>query len=873
MKHFFISYNKADKTWAEWIAWELEAKGFSVVIQAWDFRPGSNFVLEMQKGATEAERTIAVLSPEYLEARFTQPEWAAAFAKDPTGEKGLVLPVRVARCDLDGLLRATIYIDLIGKNEADSRIALLAGIQRGRMKPLTAPSFPGEGGTTPTIKDKPHFPGALPKVWNIPHERNRNFTGRGELLQQLREALTSGKPAALVQALHGLGGIGKTQMAVEYAYRHRGDYDCVWWVRAEEPLTRTGDLAALAQALGLPEGNAQDQRIAVEAAKAWLSEHSGWLLVLDNVPHPNDLDGLLPQQTNGHILITSRDPNWGERATPLKVEVFERAVSVEFLLKRTQDQGSGTPNFKRRRNDALLENQTDDRRRLKFGVPDPGPVDHAADQLAEQLGDLPLALAQAVAYMTETQTSLGKYLELFQKRRSDLWGKEHAPLGRQETVALTFGLNVEKLSDLAAVELLNVCAFLAPDDIPRSLFVQGGKHLPAKLAAAVADELAFNEVLRTLRSFSLIEVTDESFSLHRLVQAVCRDRLKKPRKPSKKRTDSTSPKVTATERIAAAAVKLLNAAYPQDIQTNVAVWPLLQRLLPHARAAAEQAEQFGIEPNATGRLLNRVGLYLRIRAEYAEAKLTLERAIRVGETALGLEHPDLAISVNVLGRVLQELGDLPGAKQAFERVLKIVEQTFGADHPNVATGVNNLGIVLWDLGDLSGAKQAFERALKSDEQTFGPDHPSVAIRVNNLGLVLQDLGDLPGAKQAYERALKIDEQAYGPDHPKVAIRVLNLGLVLQDLGDLPGAKQAVERALKIDEQVFGPVHPNVATDVSNLGTVLQDLGDLPGAKQAFERAWGIFRKFLGDEHPSTRNVKGWLEGVTKLLAGKTPSRQ
>lgn len=199
--------------------------------------------------------------------------------------------------------------------------------------PEARPPYPGP--TTPAAGQPAHYPGALPNVWSVPHERNRNFTGRDELLARLHAALTSGRPAALVQALHGLGGIGKTQLAVEYAYRHVGNYDCVWWVRAEEAVTRNGDLAGLAQALRLREAGVQDQRTVIEGVRKWLGEHGRWLLVLDNVPHPQDLDGVLPRNPLGHLLITSRDPNWRERATPLKVDVFERPVSVDFLLKRT----------------------------------------------------------------------------------------------------------------------------------------------------------------------------------------------------------------------------------------------------------------------------------------------------------------------------------------------------------------------------------------------------------------------------------------------------------------------------------------------------------------------------------------------------------
>jgi len=167
-KDFFISYNGKDKGWAEWIAWQLEATGYSVVIQAWDFRPGDNFVMKMQEAAVQANRTLMVLSPNYLAAQFTQPEWAAAFAQDPTGAKGTLLPVRVAECELQGLLPAIVYIDLVGLEEADARKALLAGIPRGRAKPPISPLFPP--GQVQTSRPPPSFPESpLRKIRNQIH--------------------------------------------------------------------------------------------------------------------------------------------------------------------------------------------------------------------------------------------------------------------------------------------------------------------------------------------------------------------------------------------------------------------------------------------------------------------------------------------------------------------------------------------------------------------------------------------------------------------------------------------------------------------------------------------------------------------------------
>jgi hypothetical protein len=210
MKDFFISYTAADRQWAEWIAWQLEEAGYSVVIQAWDFRPGGNFALDMQKAA-EAERTIAVLSPDYLQKPFPQAEWAAAFAQDPTGDGHRLLPVRVVECSPKGLLAQIVYIDLVNRNETEAKDELLNGINRGRVKPATAPSFPLSQPSQRVIADEPQFPGALPAVWNIPFRRNPHFTGRDDLIVEIEKALAAGEVAALTQpqAITGLGGVGK----------------------------------------------------------------------------------------------------------------------------------------------------------------------------------------------------------------------------------------------------------------------------------------------------------------------------------------------------------------------------------------------------------------------------------------------------------------------------------------------------------------------------------------------------------------------------------------------------------------------------------------------------------------------------------------
>jgi hypothetical protein len=239
---FFVSYTSADRGWAEWIAWQLEAEGYTVVVQAWDFTPGRSWTHEMQQATSTAERVVAVLSPAYLESEHGEAEWQVFYAQDPLGKRGLLIPVRVGEVDPPGLLKTRIYVDLVGRDMASARTALLAAARGARGKPVDEPEFPGAPARQVLGEaEAPQFPGELPLVWNVPFHPNPFFTGRDLRLSEL-EAQLSAPGAAGRLALTGLGGIGKTQLAVEYAYRRRADYDLVWWVRGEQPTTLLGDM-------------------------------------------------------------------------------------------------------------------------------------------------------------------------------------------------------------------------------------------------------------------------------------------------------------------------------------------------------------------------------------------------------------------------------------------------------------------------------------------------------------------------------------------------------------------------------------------------------------------------------------------------------
>jgi hypothetical protein len=301
---FFVSYTSADRAWTEWIAWQLEAEGYQIVVQAWDFTPGRSWAHEMQQATATAERVVAVLSAAYLESEHGEAEWEVFQAKDPLGKRGLLLPVRVDEIDPPGLLTTRIYVDLVGRDANSAREALLAAARGARGKPTEEPEFPGAQQSQVAATEAPRFPGELPPVWNVPYHPNPFFIGRNRVLADLEARLHAAEGPVGRVVLVGLGGVGKTSVAVEFVYQHQGDYDLVWCVNGEQPTSLLADLAALAGKLGLAADALQEAQVA--ALRGWLERHQRWLLVLDNVEGPQQVAEVLPGTATGQVVITSR---------------------------------------------------------------------------------------------------------------------------------------------------------------------------------------------------------------------------------------------------------------------------------------------------------------------------------------------------------------------------------------------------------------------------------------------------------------------------------------------------------------------------------------------------------------------------------------
>ncbi|GAC1349359.1 MAG: FxSxx-COOH system tetratricopeptide repeat protein [Ktedonobacteraceae bacterium] len=671
-KDFFISYTHADKTWAEWIAFHLEEAGFTTVIQAWDFRPGHNFVLEVDTASKTAQRIIAVLSPDYFASDYTAQEWAVTFRRDPRGVAGVLLPIRVQPCNVEGLLGSIVYIDLVNLDEQEARKALLEGIRRERVRPSSVP-FPTEVRTPAAA---PAFPSTLPTIWTVPYRRNPYFTGREGELVSLANSLSTGATFALTQSLSGLGGIGKTQLAVEYAYRFRDRYNCVLWAGADSRETLIADCTQLVEELKLPEKEERDQNQIVVALQRWLRDQQHWLLILDNVEDLGVVNWFLPAQYQGAVLLTTRRQVTEPMAQALELGPWPENDAMLFLLKRTK----------------ILT--------FDLSLDDAAARDIApARTITQALGNLPLALDQAGAYILETQCGFANYLDLFQKRQAELLrrraGKE-IPTDHPESVATTFTLNfqrVQQRSEVAA-ELLRVCAFLAPDDIGEEIFVHGASKLGPLLQSLGSDGLLLNQAIEVLRTFSLIKRDPEkkTLTIHRLVQAVLQDTMSAPDQEG------------WIERVTAA----INAVFPHVEYTT---WSQCERLVPHALTCAIRTQSWKSTNLDLASVLSKTASYLYGRVQYAEAKPLYQRALRIYEQALGPDHPGVATSLDSLASVYREQGKYAEAEPLYLRALHIRERVLGPDHPDVASSLNSLALLYYEQSMYIEAEPLYLHAL------------------------------------------------------------------------------------------------------------------------------------------------------------------
>jgi tetratricopeptide (TPR) repeat protein len=830
-KDFFISYTGKDVSWATWIARTLENNGYSTIIQAWDFNIGDNFVDKMDAALKNSERFLAVLSGKYLDSPFCKAEWVAAYAKDIHLEKAAFIPVRIEDVAPSGVFTDIAYIDLFGLDEEASLKMLLDGVALSGAR-----NIPGQAGTR-----RARFPGDMP-LNNLPYSRNPYFTGRDEKLEFTHENFLSGDRVSLTQSVTGLGGVGKTAIALEYAYRYSHEYETIWWVSTEtstNALTAYRDFA-LQKRIITEEAKANE---IIEAMKHWFDNNENWLFIYDNAD-ADDFDKWLkeyiPQSGKGHILVTTRSSNF-PRSKSIDIIVFNESEAVIFLKYRTQKIG---------------DEYSDD----------------LAKKLAEHLQYLPLALEQAAAYIVETpNVTYQDYINMLTERGVESFEQENYLVDYASIINLTWNISMQKITNEGARQMFNMCAYFAPDNMPVDMFVRGCEILPEPLRIDIADFLQRNNILRDLTRYSLLSLgridstlTDEKrvLYMHRLLQEVVRKSFGND---------------TAW------------LGYDLDLMRKTIDWKagdrdsinLFKIESPHAIAIAEKS--LNVYKKDKKRLdnvawvLNSIGDIDNDLGEYQKALNNHNRAMELWTKIYGKKHSNTATIYNSIGRVHYNLSEYTKALDYYNKAIQIYKKTFGKEHYLVGITYSNIGKVYIKIGKILGVSVLYD-ALKIFQNTYGENHPYTAAAYMDIGInhiendFFKTIHELENAIYSlaenensndrgagyalknFGKALMIYKNIYGDIHYYTAMSHNYVGKSLIYLKKYDKALDNLNKALNIIIDIYGEKHLYTATIYANLGLLYFHLQEYDKGLSYFENVKEIHKTFFNEDNFSISSL-------------------
>jgi hypothetical protein len=589
------------------------------------------------------------------------------------------------------------------------------------------------------------------KSWGGVPARNPGFRGREELLLFMRHALT-GEDKATAQALVGMAGAGKTQIAIEYAHRFAADYDIIWWVGSERPESIATQFMTLAVGLSWIYRDATPE-LARHAVVKELHGRTRWLLVFDCAERPADVAPWLPGGS-GHVLITSSAYGWDDLAVPMIVDVFTRAESRTLLQSRVK-----------------------------------GLAGADADKVAAEVGDLPLAVAQAAGYMASTGTLADQYVALLRDRPAmilELGKPWQYPRSIAATILLSFDQMLSK--DPAGAIVATLCAFMAPEPVPTGWFPAAADKLPAPLCEQARDPMAWGQVIYRLHGSGLIRVEANSLVMHRLTQSIIRDRL--------------SADHAAATRETAEAILAANARGDESLPEN---WPHWARLLPHILAADPAASR-----------------------------------------SVDMQYAGLAASW-----YLYQRGDYQGAHNLARHLHRRWRDQFGADDQSTLGAATALAVALAGMGRHSDARDIDEETLARRRRVLGDDDPATLVSANNLAGHLCSLGNYQAAKEQIKNVLARRRRAMGHDHVATLNSASSLANILHALNDHHTARQLDEDILARRTRILGEDHPDTLTSAWNLAQDLRHLKEYQAAYKLDEDTLARRSRILGEDHPDT----------------------
>ena len=609
-------------------------------------------------------------------------------------------------------------------------------------------------------------------LWNVPHRRNPYFTGRKEILQQLRAEFESSHLSKTPIALNGLGGMGKTQTAMEYAYHYRTAYQAVFWLNAFTHETLSSDILTLASMLSLAQ-NQEQEEVIVQAIQHWLMTHSNWLLILDNVSTIEIVNELLPLYMLGDVLLTTRMQAVGTLAHCIPVEDMTQEEGVLFLLRRTK--------------------------RL---APSESSTSHKdwqeARKIVEELGGLPLALDQAGAYIEETRCGFAQYLRHYLSHQHELLQRRGTlPIHHPDPVATTWQLSFKQIEDKwpPSKDLLHLCAFLDSDSIPEELIVLGAPNLGPVLAEVLKDPLRLDSVLEPLHLYSLIYRSSDTASLtvHRLVQTVLRQDL------------SFALQRQWAQRVLCA----LDSIFPDPRRENT-TWAQCQRLLSQALACVYLFEKYELFIPEAESLFERVGDYAFLRATFERAKTLYQKTLIIRERLYGEEHFSTAKGLSRLGEVYRRLGEYKNAEPLFLRACAIYEHSsLSEDMLEFADSLNALGQLYHDVGRHKEAEEYFRHALSITESVGGPNHGDTLTTLHHMARLYHSEQQLEKAEEIYHRVLAAQEQLLGTEHYQIAVTLNNLAILYRSQANYKQA-EALSYASYVWRRCLAPITHTLA---------------------------------------------------------------